>query len=248
MVTPMSASQGDTITITGTGFSETPEENFVLFDSIQCIVSASTVTSISCVLGEGFGGVKQLHLHVTSVGVAESSGFGLTFSISADSVDISTGSQGGGTAIVISGSGYYSDNFVTISTPESIEHYYANDLRSKRTTTCQLANIVTIGDNSCEVISSTPDTITCLTPEETGTSSTYDITVSVGCIEDPNTHVSDTLPNAFSYDASITPSVTSISPLEGAIHGGVEVVISGSGFMDVMSAINVIVRSSLLFS
>lgn len=239
-VSPLSGVQGSTITITGTGFSETPEENFILFDEVQCMTSASTVTSITCVLGEGFGGAKQLYLHVTNVGVADSGSVGLTYDIAANSVDIATGSQGGGTTIIISGSGFYTDDLAN-SNPESFEEHYANDLRSKRTTGCQLANMVTIGDNPCDIIGSTPDTITCVTPEETGTSSTYDITVSVGCVDDPTTHLSAVLSDAFNYDAAITPSLSGVSPSEGAVHGGLSVVISGSGFMDDISAITVTV-------
>lgn len=244
MITPTSAQQGDVITITGIGFSENPQENFVLFDNIKCPVTTSTSTTISCVLGEGYGGTKQLYLHVTSVGVADSNSHGILYNVAAISVDTASGSQAGGTMIVISGSGYFTDNFES-SSAESFNEEYAKNLQSSRNA-CQLGNIVTIGDNACEVISSTPETVTCITPEETGSSSTYDIIVSVGCLDDPTTHMSNTLLNAFTYDVSITPSVTAVNPSEGVVHGGETVVISGIGLADDISTVRVMV-SALMF-
>jgi len=47
-----SGSGGDTITITGTGFSTTDADNTVFFDNIPCVVQAgSTATTLTCETG-----------------------------------------------------------------------------------------------------------------------------------------------------------------------------------------------------
>jgi len=45
------AGGGTEITITGTGFSTTIEENRVTLDGIECVISAATATEITCTTG-----------------------------------------------------------------------------------------------------------------------------------------------------------------------------------------------------
>ena len=227
MVTPTSARHGDTIMISGSGFSETPSENFVSFGVVGCNVTSSSSNEISCTLEEGFGGYHELYIHVTSVGVANTEGNGISYEVSVDSVDISSGSQAGGTAITISGSGFYSEDFESGSA--SITEMYAQPFFAS---ICQNGweNVVTIGNNPCVIIDSTLTTISCLTPEETGGDMTYNVTVSVGCRDNLSGYVSATLLNGFSYDTALTPFVIGVSPTEGGVHGGESIIISGSGF------------------
>jgi hypothetical protein len=42
---------GTVLTITGTGFSSTADENTVVIDGVACVVSASTDTTITCTTG-----------------------------------------------------------------------------------------------------------------------------------------------------------------------------------------------------
>ena len=239
MVTPTSARQGDTIMISGTGFSATPSENFVSFGVIRCNVTSSSSNTISCVLREGFGGYHELYIHVTSVGVANTEGNGISYEVSVDSIDISSGSQAGGTEITISGSGFYSEDSVPGST--SLTEVYAQPFLAS---VCQngWANVVTIGNNSCAITDSTLTTISCLTPEETGGDTTYNIIVSVGCHDSQSGFISATITNGFTYDTLLTPYVTGVSPAEGGVHGGESVVISGSGFGTDSTQVSVEVR------
>ena len=248
-INPTTGRHGNTIEIHGNGFSETPEDNYILFGDVACEVTSSTHTQVDCTLGETYAGHKDLYLHVISAGVASTSGISLSYSITIDSVDISVGSQAGGTSIVISGSGFYPISFESSSSSLSFVEEYARTLTSQLSNECSSGweNIVAIGDNACEIVESTLTTITCLTPEETGGSTTYDITVSVGCPDNSSSYVLAVLTGGYMYDASLTPTVDGIVPSDGLIYGGENVAISGSGFSDDATGSTVMVSKLYTF-
>ena len=247
-VNPTTGRHGDTIELHGDGFSETPTDNYVKFGSVTCEVTSSTRTQIDCTLGETYAGYKELYLHVISTGVANTSGVGLSYSLAIDSVDVSAGSQGGGTTIVISGSGFYPTSSGSSTSSLSLAEEFARTLTSQPSNECSSGseNVVAIGDNACEIVEATLTTITCLTPEETGGATTYDITASVGCPDNSSSYISAVLTGGYSYDVALTPTVDSILPSDGVIPGGENVVIRGSGFADDATGTTVMV-SELCF-
>ena len=115
MVTPSSGVSSDVITIEGSGFSITNEDNTVTFGGHVCTVTNSTATSITCnmdmsqnpvpfeplavsvqVKGLGFAVVAPAENHTTT--------FELISSI--ESITPRRGSIAGGTTVVISGQGF----------------------------------------------------------------------------------------------------------------------------------------------
>ena len=61
----------------------------------------------------------------------------------------------------------------------------------------------------------------CLTLIITAQTCTVDITVN---------GLTKTLSNAYTYDSSLTPSITEVSPRRGGTGGGTTITITGSGF------------------
>jgi len=80
---------------------------------------------------------------------------------------------------------------------------------------------VKIDGNACNVISAALTEIKCLTPPHAAGST--NVVVSVGSTNSTNT-------KTFEYDAALTPTVTSISPLTGKVTGNEVMTIAGSGF------------------
>ena len=86
---------------------------------------------------------------------------------------------------------------------------------------------VMICDNDCQITDSTTTQILCIAPGNNSTDSTLACDVSV--VQDSG---STTLSATFTYDASITPTISSASPLRGGTGGGTLITIAGSGFAD----------------
>ena len=78
---------------------------------------------------------------------------------------------------------------------------------------------VHINGMECVIINSTHSELICETPA--ASANTYDVDVSVEGIDHPSV-------GSFTYDSSITPTVTNMSPISGGI--GDEIVFTGTGF------------------
>ena len=63
-VAPPTATHGDTITITGTGFGTNSSLILVLFGDVPCVVTSASGEEVTCDLGEGVAGYKQVFLQV----------------------------------------------------------------------------------------------------------------------------------------------------------------------------------------
>ncbi|XP_076030840.1 fibrocystin-L-like [Oratosquilla oratoria] len=85
----------------------------------------------------------------------------------------------------------------------------------------------TICDVPCEVIRGSYSSITCIVPATTLEGSTTQVCDLVVTLADGTT---TTLSNAFTYDDSLTPRVSSISPTRGGTAGGTRLTITGTGF------------------
>ena len=209
-ISPAMGSAGDNIQIHGAGLASDPSGVVVTFDGIECTVISASDDLIECILGTGFGGNKGLYAYILSSGVAITEGIDLQYDVVVSSVDPAQGSDAGGTEIAIAGIGFL---------PEQNEDSCTQE--------------VLVGGNECSVTSSSYTSITCITPENTGADILYSVSVTVSCVDDP-TDSSDMATDAFTYDASLTPVLGSISPSEGSSSGGESIVISGSGFSDVI--------------
>ena len=239
-ISPTSATNGDTIQINGTGFSANVTDNFVRFGGIDCNITSSSEELIECTLGVGVAGNHTLHLHVLSNGVAETDGIELQYQIEVYSISVTEGSDAGGTEIVIMGTGFVpqslpqSDSSGPISGNIALALDYAN-MFIEDSCSSGHSNVVLIGDNECMISDSTYSTITCTTPENTGPGATYDVTVIVLCNDNlTDTFHMDTLPGGYTYNTTLTPVVTSVTPSQGSAIGGETITIFGSGFSDTM--------------
>lgn len=63
-VTPPTATHGDTVTITGTGFGTDLSLILILFGDVPCLVHTATDVEVTCMLGQGVAGHKKVFLQV----------------------------------------------------------------------------------------------------------------------------------------------------------------------------------------
>ncbi|KAL4228989.1 Fibrocystin-L [Mactra antiquata] len=113
-VTPTSGSLGDSVTISGSGFSAVTSENTVTIGDIACNVTASTTSSVTCDVGNGPLGLSSVIVTVEGKGSASGS---VDFTYTADilSISPSSGTLGGGMSLTIYGYGFKHGTNVTIN-------------------------------------------------------------------------------------------------------------------------------------
>ncbi|CAH1788932.1 unnamed protein product [Owenia fusiformis] len=138
-VTASTPSQGPAntdLTITGTGFHTTADQNTVLIGGAICDVTSATSTEIHCTTGNAAAGSADIIVRVIGKGNAEHNGgpFQFTYEAAVTALTPTTGSIAGGTFITL-----------TISS-----------LRDDA--------LVSVGGNDCPVSTRTATTITCTTP------------------------------------------------------------------------------------
>ena len=217
-IAPTNGSAGTSIQISGAGFNASAEDVTVLFGSVQCSVTTVTYNSIQCTLGEDYAGAKPMSLSLIPLGIADTQGIELQYSLAISSVVPSVGSMAGGTTIVISGTG-----FAPSSSPSSC------------------VTQVLIGGQQCDIIDATPSQVTCMTPP-TMAAASFDVSVNVTC-DGSNGLVAD-LPSGYAYDAAHTPAITGISVAQGSGAGGDAITIYGSDLMGSGSTTVLVSRKS----
>uniref|UniRef100_H2YQB4 Polycystic kidney and hepatic disease 1 (autosomal recessive)-like 1 n=1 Tax=Ciona savignyi TaxID=51511 RepID=H2YQB4_CIOSA len=108
-VAPSSGSSGDSITLTGTGFSATMDDNDVTIGGVACVVTAASKTSVTCMLGNSPGGRQPLAMKVAGKGwkTGSVSTAVATFAVTSTVTSIvpASGSTNGCTSVTITGSG-----------------------------------------------------------------------------------------------------------------------------------------------
>ena len=192
-ISPTSASGPVSVSISGSNFGVNPQ---VLFAKIPCTVTTSTDVLISCDIGALPGGQYAVTVNNMNLGLSNDD---IVFEsiLNVASISPSSGSYGGGSLLIIQGTGF--DN---VNQPE-----------------------VKVCDAVCSLISVTTEQIECLTPanSETGAQTTCDVSL---------TQLSGSVNSnsAFTYDRSLTPMLSSVSPLRGGTGGGTKITITGSGF------------------
>ena len=193
------------LTITGSGFTTNVEDFVVMAGDLACAVTEASSTSITCTLEAGAAGVYEITVVVKSRGTAEQPGSGaLTHEVTMQifSNEPSEGSMGGGTTITVSGSGF----------PASVEAWVGGS--------------VSIAGSECKVVASTFDEFQCVTSASGAGGrrkrAASEISVTLGS--------SSITGGSFNYDASLTPTVSSVSPTTSSPLGGDTLTITGTAF------------------
>ncbi|XP_052805044.1 fibrocystin-L-like isoform X2 [Mya arenaria] len=92
--------------------------------------------------------------------------------------------------------------------------------------------VVTLCGQECQHVSSNTSQYTCRTPANSA--QICDVSIAVNGL-------SKTLSNEYTYDASLTPSVSGVTPRRGGTGGGTTITITGSGFGTTQGDISVII-------
>ncbi|XP_064639845.1 fibrocystin-L-like [Lineus longissimus] len=153
-ISPAQGGGGDTVHLSGTGFSTNCSLNIVKTCGEECTVTSCSDTEIECLIGHCPSGVYDVNLNVDGKGIANSSAE-FTFTLSVSSVLPLSGSVGGGQLLAVEGLGL--DGTAT--------------------------SILVCGEK-CKVsvdAAATSTNVTCLTPTATGPMS-CDIVVSSGSL------------------------------------------------------------------
>lgn len=236
-ITPTIVSNGDSVTITGSGFSIVALENIVKFGDVSCDVTTSIATMITCTLGVGQVGQKALNIEVLNYGIATiSDDLYINYTMSLAHVMPTSGSVAGGTIITITGYGF-------------LQQRDTCPMTSNATLCSDWIISVDISGQNCSLISANSTDITCRTPM--GSVGAADVTVTATCCQDNSLEFIDTIVGGFSYNSSVTATVTSISPTSGSAAGGDSVTITGSGFVTIetnSSLVTVKVSVTLVYS
>jgi len=220
-ITPTTVSHNDSVTIFGSRFSIVAMENIVKFDDVPCEVTSSTANMITCTLGMGQVGQKPLSIEVFNYGIATiTNNLYINYTMSLSHVIPTSGSVAGGTIITITGYGFLQD---TASCPMSNITMLCSDWTIS----------VDISGQSCLILSTNSTDITCRT--SMGSAGAADVTVTATCCQDSSLQFTDTIIGGFTYNSSVTATVTSISPTTGSGAGGDTVTIMGSGFVTIES-------------
>ena len=192
-VTPASGTGAQSLTIDGDNFGSSP---VVTVGATDCVVTASTSSSISCDLPAVAGGDYAVVVLAPEFGLSNSD---VTYEseLTASSMSPLTGSFGGGSLLTITGTGFDTETDPT----------------------------VTVCSADCAVVSVTDTEIQCRTPANSG-SVTEDCAVSVSQASGKSVDLAD----SFTYDDSLTPQVSSVSPQRGGTGGGTSITITGTGF------------------
>lgn len=218
-ITPTTGSHGDSVTIIGSGFSIVAMENIIKFGDVSCDITSSTAIMITCTLGAGLVGQKPLNIEVLNYGMASvTDDLYINYTISLAHVMPSSGSVAGGTIITISGYGFTQD---TSACPMTSRGMLCSDWMIS----------VDIGGQACSIISINSTDITCSTPM--GSVGSTDVTVTATCCQDNSLQFTDTIVGGYSYNSSVTATVTSVAPTSGSAAGGDSITIIGSGFVTI---------------
>ena len=193
------------VAITGSGFSTDVSDYVIRVGDLSCDVTAASETSVTCSLEAGSAGVYDVTVVIKSLGMATQPATGqLTYEVAMTifSNTPSEGSMGGGTTITVTGTGF----------PTNLAGW--------------MGGSVTIAGAECKIISTSFGEFQCMTSANNGGSrkkrAASEITISLGSLSASG--------GSFNYDASLTPSVSSVSPTSSAIMGGDVLSIEGSAF------------------
>ena len=164
----------------------------------ECVSDQASDTEVICTVPSIPGGDYPVLINNPDFGISNEDKV-LNVDLMISGASPSKGSFGGGTELTITGSGF--------DIPENV--------------------VLTICENSCNILSSSTTELKCLAPSNSGSESILAcdiiLTQEAGTI---------TKSGLFSYDSSMTPVIQSVSPNRGGTGGGTLLTISGSGFSE----------------
>ena len=220
-VAPVTGIGGTEIVISGTNFgSDLAPVSVLILNSIgewqygsmesSCAVSVVTETSITCSLPVKPAGNYMVVVHITGLGLAETSST-IQYNLNIDSFSPSQTGNGGGIVVTILGSGF------PATSPDDNDDVITNDDTSLSVWFCS---------TECRVSSSSLTQVVCVldTPSNTDAGSVCDdVRISYN-------GMTATDADGFEFSDYLTPHVTDISPLIGGTAGGTIITIRGSQF------------------
>ncbi|XP_077870118.1 fibrocystin-L-like [Saccoglossus kowalevskii] len=247
---------GSLVTVTGSGFHV--DDTLVDIDGTECSIQSIIISEIVCITSAHADG--SVDLTVTSGGI-EYSPEVYTFSAAQtpEVTGLSPSNGGSGTTITITGTGFSStssDVSVTFddvtfagkghATSNSHTFEYNLMIASTSPATCSFGGactlvvtgdgfddeytVVTIDGNNCPISSVTATNLQCEIPANNNLAlGTYTCDIQVSISTSTAVAIES---NALTYDSSITPIITSVSPRRGGTGGGTPITITGSGFRD----------------
>jgi len=190
------------LTIAGSGFT-TDETDFTIdVGGRKCVATAATATSVTCTLENGPAGDFDISLWVQSRGKASGS-VTFTLSLAVDSFSPTSGSVGGGTTLTILGTGF----------PNTMAEWDNNE--------------IAVGGSPCKITETSYTEVTCITPKESTSRrrkrALADLTVTVN-------GQTASAGSQYNYDASSTPTISTLDPVIGTPTGGETLTITGTTF------------------
>ena len=95
---------GDSLTLSGTGFSTTNENNVISIGDVVCAVNSASDTSVTCTLGEGPAGDHPILFSVVGKGKAKHmpSTYSYKYTFQVSSITPTTGSVKGNYKLALS--------------------------------------------------------------------------------------------------------------------------------------------------
>ena len=202
-ISPSSGQEGDSVTISGSSFINTPSDIIVTIGDSECSVTSSTETSITCTLGQNFVGAFPVKATIAGKGRANGT---VTFSytLRVSGIDPTEGSFAGQNTLTVNGVGFRpTSSFVTICDKQCTP---SNTPPSLTSLSCIVPSFAEIISNDTNI-------------------SSKNCTVVVSSM---NTNV--TLENAYTLKQELTSFVTSINDTRGGTAGGTIIKLGGTGF------------------
>ena len=199
-VTTLSALNSGLLTITGTNLAENTNDVEVKVGEMDCETLTASLTEVTCQLEGGPTGTHPLTLVVKSKGLArQPTPLSHTVTLTILSSSPEAGSVGGGTPITVTGTGF----------PGTMDAWQGGS--------------VSLGGVACTVIETSYTEFVCITGAQTGnrrkrSASSFEISINGASASG----------GGFNYDASLTPSLISISPTSSSPLGGGVLTITGS--------------------
>ena len=187
----VSVTEGDAITLLGTGFGATAASNRVTIGNATCTVTAATPSRINCTVGHGAAGAAAIGVVVSAVdGSRVAPGRAdvavgapaVVYTARIDSMSRLAGSHAGGTLVTITGTGFFAEAG---------------------------ANNVTVGSAACAVVAASAGVLQCSTPSLAAASPANFVD---GARVPIHVNGNEATGFTFQYLQSATPTVTTVSP------------------------------------
>ena len=196
---------GDNIqlTISGSGFTSDLSDFDIDVGGRSCETISASASSLNCILENGPAGEFDVTLYVRSKGLATGS-VTYTMNLAVLSVSPDSGSVGGGTKITLTGTGF----------PNTMEEFESG------------SGSITVGGAECTIFSTSYTEMKCITPAESPSRRMKRATAGISVTLNGQTSSGV----SYLYDATKTPTITSLSTSTSTPQGGDALDIIGTEF------------------